>query len=514
MTANPDTARPLHLFNSLGRRLETFQPIDPHNVRIYSCGPTVYHFAHVGNLRAYVFTDTLRRALTLKGYNVTHVINITDVGHLTSDADEGDDKMDIAARRENKTIWQVAAYYTEAFFADLKRLNILEPSVWPRATDHIQEMIDFASALEAGGYTYELEDGLYFDTARAEDYGRLGLLDLAGQEAGKRVAGPGGKRNPSDFAIWRKSPSDQQRQMEWHSPWGVGAPGWHLECSVMSFKYLGEQFDIHTGGIDHRQVHHCNEIAQNQGYTRSARSGANLWMHNEFLIVRDAKMSKSTGNFLTLQSLVDQGVHPAAYRLFLLTASYRSELEFDWDAIVGARAHLRRLLRRVGELREQVPEAAAILRLADEQHASRGGALTGLLAALSEGLSDSERGWIGRLDEALSNDLATPVTLTLLGELLFDKTLRPEAALRLAAVYELALGLGLLRYRPEDLAIKPAGRTITEEEIEARLAERQEARKAKDFTRADAIRDALLEQGVALRDEPGGTAWEWLPQAG
>src|SRR5690606_33183628 len=300
-SAMPD--RPLQLFNSLGRRLESLQPIDPNNVRIYSCGPTVYHYAHIGNLRAYVFTDTLRRALTLKGYNVTHVINITDVGHLTSDADEGEDKMSLAARRENRTIWQVAAFYTEAFFEDLKRLHVLQPSIWPRATDHVQEMIDFALKLEAGGYTYELEDGLYFDTGRVEGYGRLGMLDLAGQEAGKRVAGPGGKRHPQDFAIWRKSPSDQQRQMEWHSPWGVGAPGWHLECSVMSFKYLGERFDIHTGGIDHRQVHHCNEIAQNQGYTRSERSGANLWLHNAFLIVRDSKMSKSSGDFLTLQSL-------------------------------------------------------------------------------------------------------------------------------------------------------------------------------------------------------------------
>ncbi|MEX0759740.1 MAG: cysteine--tRNA ligase [Tistlia sp.] len=508
------SARPLQLFNSLGRRLESFAPLDPHNVRIYSCGPTVYHFAHIGNLRAYVFTDTLRRALTFKGYNVTHVINITDVGHLTSDADEGDDKMDLAARRENKTIWQVAAYYTEAFFKDLERLQILQPSVWPRATDHIQEMIDFALALEAGGYTYALEDGLYFDTARATDYGRLGLLDLAGQEAGKRVAGPGGKRNPSDFAIWRRSPGDQQRQMEWHSPWGVGAPGWHLECSVMSFKYLGEQFDIHTGGIDHRQVHHCNEIAQNQGYTRSERSGANLWMHNEFLIVRDAKMSKSTGDFLTLQSLVDQGLHPAAYRLFLLTASYRSELEFDWEAVVGARTHLRRLLRRVGELRQAVDEASAIVALASEHRASRGGALTGLLAALTEGLSEAERSWIERLDEAVSNDLGTPVALTLLGELLFDRQLRPEAALRLAAVYELVLGLGLLMLAPEDLALKPAGRSLSEAEVEARIAERQEARKAKDFARADALRDGLLAEGVALRDEPGGTAWEWLPLPG
>lgn len=504
---------PLRLFNSFGRSLEEFKPIDNDTVRVYSCGPTVYNYAHIGNLRAYVFVDTLRRTLSWTGYNVTHVINITDVGHLTSDADEGDDKMELAAEKQKRTVWDIAEHYTAAFKTDLERLNIMPPSLWSKATDHIQEMIDFARHLEEHGATYVLEDGVYFDTSKVPDYGKLGLLDIEGQEAGHRVAMTEGKRNPTDFAIWRFSPKDSTRLMEWHSPWGIGAPGWHLECSVMSVKYLGREFDIHTGGIDHRQVHHCNEIAQNQAFTCTSHPGANWWMHNEFLVLRDdVKMSKSKGNFLTLQSLVDKGIHPLAYRLFLLTASYRSSLEFSWDALSGARSNLRRLLLRVKALRAALAEAgkdAEWLKIAAEAKFQSGGPFTYVREALAAGLSKKAAGYLDRLDAALANDLHTPQALVSLGEVLDDKTLPPEDALRLVALHDLLLGLQLLTLAPEDLALRPAGATVSEADIDALIAERAEARKAKDFAQADALRDRLLAAGVQIKDVPGGTEWEW-----
>jgi len=406
-------------------------------------------------------------------------------------------------------VWEIAEHYTQAFKNDLVRLNIMPPSIWSKATDHIQEMIDFARHLEAHGSTYVLDDGVYFDTSTVADYGKLGLLDLDGQEAGKRVAGPGGKRHPSDFAVWRFSPDNSRRLMEWHTPWGIGAPGWHLECSVMSLKYLGREFDIHTGGIDHRQVHHCNEIAQNQAFTKCNHPGANWWMHNEFLVLRDAeKMSKSKGNFLTLQTLVDQGVHPLAYRLFLLTANYRSNLEFSWEALAGARSNLRRMLLRIARLREEVgPQEWQ--KIHAEARFQSGGSFAFIRAALAEGLSARAMGYVEGLDAAMSNDLHTPQGLVLLGELLDDKKLAADEALRLVALFDLVLGLELMTLTVSDLAIRPAGVSITEEEIERLIADRAAARKAKDFATADGIRDRLLTAGVAIQDSPQGTDWEW-----
>src|ERR1700712_2979819 len=289
---------PLTLFNSMSRSIEPFAPIDPKMVRLYSCGPTVYSTAHLGNLRAYVFTDTLRRTLNWKGYATTHVINITDVGHLTSDADAGDDKMEMAAAKAGTTIWDVAARYTALFKGDLKALGILDPALWSVATDHIQDMIAFARVLQEQGAAYELDGGLYFDVTKVPDYGRLARTASDGPEVA-RIEAVEGKRHPADFAIWRTSTPGESRQMEWLSPWGPGAPGWHLECSVMSLKYLGEQFDIHTGGIDHREIHHCKELGQNQAFTGTGASGANFWMHNNFLVDRGGKMSKSKGGFAT-----------------------------------------------------------------------------------------------------------------------------------------------------------------------------------------------------------------------
>jgi cysteinyl-tRNA synthetase len=480
------TGVPLRLYNSLTRRLETFEPIDPANVRLYSCGPTVYNYAHIGNLRAYVFTDTLSRVLTWKGYPLTHVINITDVGHLTSDADAGDDKMEAAARAAATSIWEIAAHYTQAFKQNIADLNIRTPSRWSVATDHIADMIAFAEQI-APRHCYELETGLYFDVTTVPDYGALaGGHDDA---AAGRIDAVAGKRHPQDFAIWRKSGTHENRQMEWDSPWGRGAPGWHLECSVMSKKYLGSQFDIHTGGIDHREIHHPNEIAQNQAHCDCPETGANWWMHNNFLVERQGtggagKMSKSSGGFTTLKSLIDKGVHPLAYRLMCLSAHYRSELEFSGEILAAAVTRLKRLVMTVSALRDRAA--------ADPDAPSKGDASP----------------YRERLDEAVSDDLNTPRTLPVLDDLLADKRLSPAARLAALADFDAVLGLDLTRLTREALRIAPADAAITPEAIAARLAERREARAAKDFARSDAIRDGLAAAGVEVMDgDPLG--WDW-----
>jgi cysteinyl-tRNA synthetase len=509
MTEASPTGAPLTLFNSLSRSLETFTPIDPTMVRLYSCGPTVYNFAHLGNLRAYVFTDSLRRVLNWKGWPVNHVINITDVGHLTSDADEGEDKMEAAASRAGRNIWDVAAFYTEAFKRDLSHLNIREPTLWSVATDHVLDMIAFARRIEDAGATYELEGGLYFDTSRVPDYGRLARAAAEGPEVG-RIDAVEGKRNAADFAVWRRSPEGQQRQMEWMSPWGPGAPGWHLECSVMSLKYLGNQFDIHTGGIDHREIHHCNEIAQNQAFTGSAATGANIWMHNNFLIDRTGKMSKSKGGFATLQSLIDKGVPPLAYRLLCLSAHYRSELEFSVDSIAAALTRLKRLAIGVVQLRETVG-AAEWLRPVREAGSGRGAATGYQRAVLEAGLPAAALEVLARFDAAISADLMLPQALPLIEETLGSMALTPEQKLRLLASMDMVLGLGLVDIDRRALSVRPAAVTLADEDVEALLAERQEARKAKDFAASDAIRDRLIAEGVDLMDGDR-LRWEWRPR--
>jgi cysteinyl-tRNA synthetase len=470
----------LTLFNSMTRSLERFTPIDPaRGVRVYSCGPTVYNYAHLGNLRAYVFTDTLRRTLRFKGHDVTHVINITDVGHLTSDADAGEDKMELAAAGLGRDIWEVAAFYTAAFKANLHDLNVMEPSRWSVATDHIADMIAFAERI-APAHCYELDSGLYFDVSTVPDYGRLARA--VSDQGESRIDPVSGKRNPQDFAIWRRSPSGEQRQMEWDSPWGRGAPGWHLECSVMSLKYLGPApFDIHTGGIDHREIHHPNEIAQNQAACGCADSGARFWLHNNFLVDQTGKMSKSAGGFATLQSLVERGVHPLAYRLLCLSAHYRSELEFSPEAIAAALTRLKRLVMTVRKL---LPDP-----LGDIPPASKSP-------------------HIDRLDAALSDDLNTPEALVALDQMLADRRLGSTERASLLRVFDDALGLELGRSNRGDLRLRPAAASLSPEAIEARLAERREARVAKDFARSDVIRDALIEEGVEVMDgDPLG--WEW-----
>ncbi|MCW3847676.1 cysteine--tRNA ligase [Sphingomonas sp. LB-2] len=470
---------PLTLYNSLSRSLEPFQPLDPEKgARVYTCGPTVYNYQHIGNMRAFIFADTLGRVLRWKGYALSHVINITDVGHLTSDADAGEDKMERAAAAQARSIWEIAAHYTEAFKRDVERLNITPPMLWSVATDHIGEMIAFAKKI-APEHCYEIESGLYFDHTTVPDYGKLaGGQDDAGEN---RIDPVSGKRHPQDFAIWRKSPPGEQRQMEWDSPWGKGAPGWHLECSVMSIKYLGAPFDIHTGGIDHREIHHPNEIAQNQAWCGCSDSGAHFWMHNNFLVDRTGKMSKSKGGFTTLQVLIDAGVHPLAYRLMCISAHYRSELEFSPENLAAALTRLKRLVMTVTALK-----------------------------ARAEGEGTAPAPWIKRLDEAVSDDLNTPRALPVLDELLAEKSLSPADRLAALAEFDAVLGLDLLGLDRNDLRVRPASAALTAEDIEARLAERKEARAAKDFARSDAIRDELAASGVEVMDgDPLG--WDWRP---
>ena len=470
---------PLILYNSLTRQPEPFHPLDPANVRVYSCGPTVYNYAHLGNLRAYVFTDTLSRVLTAKGWPLTHIINITDVGHLTSDADAGDDKMEAAARTSGRDIWAIAAHYTDAFKQNLADLNIRPPARFPLATDHIDEMVRFAETI-AETHCYTLADGLYFDTSTVPDYGRL--AGAADDGAHARIEAVAGKRHAQDFAIWRITPPGETRQMEWDSPWGRGAPGWHLECSVMSRKYLGAPFDIHTGGIDHREIHHPNEIAQNQAYCDCADTGARWWMHNNFLVDRTGKMSKSSGDFLTLGALVDRGFHPLSYRLMCLQAHYRSELEFSWENLAAAQVRLKRLVQTVAALRDRAGDAAA----------------------------EEAPAYLAQLDEAVSDDLATPRALPVLDAMLADKKLSPDARMATLVGFDAVLGLDLATLTREALRVRPKDAQLDEAAIADCLAARKQARAAKDFPRSDALRDSLTAAGVEVMDgDPLG--WDWKP---
>lgn len=473
--------QPLHLFNSLTRKLEQYQPVHPGEARVYTCGPTVYNYQHIGNMRAYIFADLLGRTLSWKGYRLTHIINITDVGHLTSDADDGDDKMEKAALTSGKSAWDIAKYYTNAYWQDIDRLNIRQPAKWSIATDHVDEMIEFAKGI-ADKHCYELESGLYFDTSTVPDYGRLARATTDDGEG--RIDAVKGKRHQTDFAIWRKTPTGETRQMEWDSPWGKGAPGWHLECSQMSMKYLGERFDIHTGGIDHREIHHPNEIAQNQAHNACDHSGANIWMHNNFLIDRQGKMSKSTGDFLRLQVLVDKGIHPLAYRLMCLQAHYRSELEFSWENAVAALTRLKRILIGVEKLRIKAEGLKTTI-----EHPR---------------LLEFKQ----KFDAAIGDDLNSPKCLPILEDLLNQKKLPADQRTALLEEFDAVLGLNLQNLTREDLRIAPASVSIESDEIETKLSERQKAKADKDFVTADAIRDELFAKGVELMDgDP--LRWEW-----
>jgi len=482
--ALPMTDTPLKLFNSLTRQLEDFQPIYPGEARVYSCGPTVYNYQHIGNMRAYVFADTLGRVLQFKGYKLTHVINITDVGHLTSDADAGEDKMEKMAAQAGKSAWDIARFYQEDFEQDLARLNV-QKKAHPRATEYVEAMIEWGRKI-APRHCYELSSGLYFDVSTVADYGKLARAVTEDGEG--RIETVEGKRNAADFAIWRKTPPGETRQMEWDSPWGRGAPGWHLECSVMGEALLGFPFDIHTGGIDHREIHHPNEIAQNQAYCctngldNPMNSGAKIWMHNNFLVERSGKMSKSSGEFLRLQLLVDKGYHPLAYRMLCLQAHYRGELEFSWEGLGAALVRLKRLVMAVANLRGQAePAATPGMRLVP---------------------------FLERFEAAVSDDLNTAVALTVLEEVAGLKKVDAGEKLAAIAVMESVLGLGLMTLERTDLRIRPKDAQLSDEQIDAAIARRKELRGQQNYAALDRLRDELSEQGVEVMDgDPLG--WDW-----
>ena len=482
MSSDSISSKPLMLFNSLTRKLEAFTPVHEGEARVYTCGPTVYNYPHIGNMRAYVFADLLGRTLSWKGYKLTHVINITDVGHLTDDGDAGEDKLEKAAAERAQSIWDIARHYTEAYWEDIKALNIRQPAHWSIATDYVPQMIEYAKAI-ADKHCYELDSGLYFDVSTVADYGRLARA--ATEDGEGRIEAVEGKRNAADFAIWRKTPEGETRQMEWDSPWGKGAPGWHLECSVMSEALLGLPFDIHTGGIDHREIHHPNEIAQNQAHSGCDHSGAQFWMHNNFLIDRSGKMSKSSGEFLRLQLLIDKGIHPLAYRVMCMQAHYRSELEFSWDNLIAALTRLKRIVMGVERLQE---------RLATAQDAK---APHPKIAEIRD-----------QLNAAISNDLNSPPVIPLLEELLSLKKIDAAQRMDLLQEIDLLLGLNLEKLTRVELRLPPKSVSISETEIEQKLDMRQQSKIAKDFAAADAIRDDLMAQGVELMDgDP--LRWEW-----
>lgn len=454
----------LKLYNSLNRSKETFTPIEPPNVGLYTCGPTVYNYAHIGNLRTYIFEDILKRVLLYNGYNVKHVMNITDVGHLTGDRDMGEDKLEKGAQREGKTAWDIADYYTVAFKKDLKRLNILDPTLWCKATDTIGEQIGLIRKLEDKGYTYTTSDGIYFDTAKFENYNKLSHQNLEALEEGARVEKNPEKRSPTDFALWKFSPPDVKRQMEWKSPWGTGFPGWHIECSAMSMKYLKQMLDIHCGGTDHIDVHHTNEIAQSEAAT--GKPFFNYWMHGAFLIIGGGKkMAKTDGNFLTLEStFVEKNIDPLVYRFAAFQTHYRKPMEYSPEGIEAAKNGLEHLRNQIRPLVDAGPS------------------------------SQVDQWFREKFIKTINNDLNLPQAMAVVQELL-KSNLEPGAKLATVLDFDKVLGFDFETISSEQ---------SLPEEIQKLVDDREKARADKDWAMSDQLRDQIQDQGYVVQDSAKG----------
>ena len=457
----------LKVYNTLTRKKEEFIPIDRNEIRMYSCGPTVYYFAHIGNLRAYLFMDNLRRVLKYNGYKLKHVMNITDVGHLVSDADEGEDKMMKASRRENKDPFEIANFYTEAFLKDIDKLNIDRPEIIAKATEHIGIMEDYVKKIIDNGYTYQTDDTVYFDTSKLDKYGVLSNRNIEDQKAGARVEFDTNKKNISDFALWIKAPDNHL--MKWDSFFGKSYPGWHLECSAMGYKYLGDNFDIHTGGVDHISIHHENEIAQSKGF--SGKVPANYWMHVDFLQVNGGKMSKSLGNLYTLEDLAEKGYEPLVYRMFNFTSTYRNQINFTFEAMDAAKVSLSRL--REGLLRHK----------------------EGTGTVSREIINDYE----SRFLEAINDDLNMPQALSVVWDVVKNDN-KSKDLYNLLLKFDEVLGLDLANYEKEEVSLP--------DEITELVNLRNEARANKNWAESDRLRDILIEKGYSVKDSKEGTIVE------
>ena len=447
----------LKLYNTLSRKKQAFKPIKKGQVGMYTCGPTVYWYQHIGNLRSYIFPDILRRLLLYNRYKVKQVMNVTDVGHLTSDSDTGEDKIERAAKKEGKKAQDIANFYLDIFKQDFKKLNIQEPDIWCKATEHIKEQIALVKKLEENGFTYKTNDGIYFDTSKLKDYGKLARLKIENLQAGKRVA-VGEKKNKTDFVLWKFSEQPGKRQQEWKSPWGIGFPGWHIECSTMSSKYLGEHFDIHTGGEDHIPVHHTNEIAQSES-AFGKKPLVNYWLHGAFLTFKGEKMAKSKGKIATISELEEKEFNSLSYRYFVLTAHYRTQINFTLDNLKNAQNSYLRLKNIIAELKDD---------------------------------KKVNKKYLAQFEKAIDDDLNTPVALQVLWALLRDK--KAQGKIQTIKKMDEVFGLDLLKV---DKVSVPA-------EVKKLVSEREQARNNKDYERSDNIRDKIKSLGYQISDTEDG----------
>jgi cysteinyl-tRNA synthetase len=473
----------LRLHNTPAHRTEEFIPLHDHRVSLYTCGPTVYNYLTVGNWTAYIYWDILVRTLIVNGYDVTRVMNITDVGHLTSDADEGEDKLEKGARAEGKTAWDVAKFYTDDFIDGMKQLGMIMPTHMPHATDYIPQQLALVRELKAKGYTYQIDDGIYFDTSKFPTYADFAELDLEAQKAGARVEYNTEKRSPSDFALWKFTPTSEKRDMEWETPADLledskstvmGFPGWHLECSAMAMDILGETIDIHTGGIDHIPVHHTNEIAQSEA--ASGQQFAHFWLHCNHLKVNGTKISKSLGNGYTLRDLTQHGFGPLDFRMFALQGHYSNEGNFTFENLEAAHNRLQNW-RAVAGLRWQASDNTETFSLDDTKQQ--------IIAALNDNLNTPEA--LRAIDETFAKLENAPV-----------ENISAQSLTFLLKVIDDTLGLQLLETTPD-----------IGQEVKQLIAERNQARAAKDWTAADTLRDQLQQKGIALRDTSSGSIWEY-----